>query len=102
MRLLPRNAEIGEMFGAEQPIEFLAVEQAGFDYEIGDATPGNQRLLGDPSGRGLSDVGVERGDEADGVFDSGAQQFSVSRDAEYAPVRQNAASRTEVSHSFGQ
>ena len=67
------DPEVGEMLGAEQPVEFDAAEQLLLEYQIDDIAPGQQCFLGYRRGLDIPQVWAERGDEADRVFDTLAE-----------------------------
>ncbi len=57
--------EVGEAFGAEEFLELGGGEQAVFEHEFGHSLARGESFLGDGGGRGVAEVGVKRGDQAD-------------------------------------
>ena len=58
-------AQVGQALRAEEVGELLGGEQPVFEYEFRDALAGGEGFLRDGRGRGVAQVRVECGDEAD-------------------------------------
>jgi hypothetical protein len=96
------HLRLGQHFRAQHVGQLLGAHQLAFEHDLGDATVAAVRLGGDFGGVGIADVGVERGDDADRAFDTGAQRVAVGGDAVDAVVGQRFAALAEVQHALEQ
>ena len=86
--------EVGQAVRAEELGELLVGEQAVFEHEFRDALAGGEGFLGDGRGRGVAELRVQGGDEADGLFHGAAQVFGVGGDSPKQRERVLAAMKT--------
>src|SRR5271154_1565883 len=90
----------GERFRSKQRVELILGEQFLFQYEVVDAAPARERLARHLGGVGVSDVRIERGDDADGALDALAQVLAIRGYANHAAIRQRAAARAQVVYAL--
>src|SRR5271168_4456767 len=97
----PRSmSRAGERFRPKQRFELILGEQFLFQHEVVDAAPGLERLARHLGGVGVSDVRIERGDDADGALDALAQVLAIRGYANHAAIRQRAAARAQVIYAL--
>src|SRR3954449_11940688 len=93
LRLL---AEVRQAFGAQEFLELGIGEEPVFQDQFSHALAGGKCFLRDGSGGGVAEVGIQCGDQADGLLHSSAQVFGVGRDSTDAAGREGAAGCLEV------
>src|SRR5262245_9528501 len=88
--------------GFQDRIELFPAEQFLLQHQFVDAAAAAERLLRDAGRIRISNMGIERGNNADGVFNQLAQMLAVGGDAGNAALPQRIAAAPEMREAFEQ
>lgn len=80
----------------------LGAEQPAFQRKGSHGAPGVERLGGERSGCGVTDVRIECGDDRDGGVDQLAKRLGVGLDPGYTAFGENAAGPAQQLNGFEQ